>query len=101
VLHRVRGTAELVVAVVQQRRHAVVRRSWWLIDKFLRSRRASALAVIMPTALAVAMTICRQGVYGLVTNAENLIAIGGLPYLAIRAGRHYRGIGQPRGRSNI
>ncbi len=90
--HRARSVAELVIAVVQQRRHAVARRSWWLVDKFLRSRHASTLAVILPTCLAVAMTMYRQGVYGLVINAENLIAIGGLPYLAIRAGRRYRRI---------
>jgi hypothetical protein len=76
------------------------RRTWWLVDRFLRSRRVSALAMVIPTGVAVAMVFYREGIYGIVANAENLIAIAGLPYLAIRAGRRYRQIGQPRRRGS-
>lgn len=78
---------------VIRRAHCVTaRRGWRVADKVLRSRRASALVMILPTAAAVAIVISREGIYGLVSNAENLTAIGALPCLAIRAGRRYRQI---------
>jgi hypothetical protein len=73
----------------------VAGRTWWLVDKCLRSRRASVLAMIIPIGAAVTMVLAREGAYGIIANAENLIAIGGLPYIAIRAGRRYRQTGQP------
>lgn len=85
-----------LVAVVRRCRETVARRTWWLVDKFLRSRRASALAKITPTITVVAMVLYKDGAYGLVANAENLIAAAGVPSFAIRWARRKREIDQPR-----
>lgn len=77
-------------AALRQRRRAAVQRFWRLVDGFLRSRRAAVIAVAIPVGVATACVLYKEGTYGLVTNAENLATIGGLPYLAITAARRYR-----------
>jgi hypothetical protein len=88
-------TVTLAIAAVRWCCHAVAQRVWWLADKFLRSSRATALAQVTPTILVVVMVLYKDGIYGLVTNATNLIDAAGVPYLAIREARRKRGISQP------
>jgi hypothetical protein len=76
--------------------HASSQQAWRLVDSFLRSRRATLLSIAMPSCIAVVMVIYNGGVFGLVANAENLVTIGGLPYIAIRAARRYRRINVKR-----
>jgi hypothetical protein len=51
--------------VVRRAHRVTVRWGWRVVDSVLRSRRASALAMVLPTVAAVAMVISQEGIYGL------------------------------------
>ncbi len=62
------------------------------LDAVLRSRWRPLAILGVVFAVPVAMVISRQGIYGLVVNAENLAVIGGMLYGALHALRRWRGI---------
>lgn len=68
------------------------------LDAVLSSRWRSLLILGILFAAPVTMVISREGIYGLVMNAENLAVIGGLLYAALRALRRWRGISPSRGK---
>jgi hypothetical protein len=49
----------------------------------------------MPLIVATAMIVTHEGIFGIVSNAENLSVVGALPYLAIKALRRCRHISTP------
>ena len=57
--------------------------------------------MVLPVCIAVAMVLLGIDLHGLISNAENLIAIGGLPYWVIRSGRRHREIDQPLTSINV
>ena len=66
------------------------------LDAFLSSRWRSLLLLGIVFAAPVTMVISREGIYGLVVNADSLAVIGGLLYAALRALRRWRGVGPSR-----
>lgn len=88
----VRYAIGLIVAAIKYRLHDAADLIWRPIDFILASRKLSNLTVSTPTLAAIVVVVNRDGIYGLVSDAENLLAIGGFFYAAIRAGRHRRGV---------
>jgi len=85
-----------VVAAVRCRVQDTADLAWRPVDAILRSRTLSNLTAWLPTLAAIQLVFRRDGVYGLVTDAENLIALGGVLHGAIRAGRWWRGVKPPK-----
>jgi hypothetical protein len=70
---------------------------WWrLADGVLASRSWSRLMLVSPCSMAVAMIVNREGFYGLVINAENLLAIGTISVGLVYGGRRVRKV-TPKG----
>jgi hypothetical protein len=82
----------LMIAAIRYRARDVADLIWRPIDVILASRKLSNLTVTIPTLAAIMVVIYYSGVDGLVSNADNLAAIGGVFYGAIRAGRRWRGV---------
>jgi hypothetical protein len=93
---QIRLASGFVVAAVRCRFDDAANFAWRPVDRLLASWRASALAVALPVAVAAAMVLAHEGVYGLIANAENLCATGMASYLAIKGLRYYRQIGTPK-----
>ncbi len=66
---------------------------WWrLADGILASRLMSRLILIAPCLTAITMIARHEGMYGLVVNAENLLAIGSASVILVHGGRKLRKI---------
>jgi hypothetical protein len=64
---------------------------WWhLADGVLASRACSRLLLTGPCAMAIVMIVNREGFYGLIANAENLLAIGTVSAGLVYGGRKLR-----------
>jgi hypothetical protein len=61
----------------------------------LKSRWLSGIFVFAPSLAVVLFVFRRGGLYGLATDAESIIAIGGLLYGLVRLGRRWRGVKPP------
>lgn len=80
------------VAAIRCRFQDTAQLAWRPVDWVLASSKVSILAALLPLSAALALVISREGIYGIIMNAENLSVTGALPYLAIKALRHYRQI---------
>jgi hypothetical protein len=80
------------VAVIRCRFQNTAQLAWRPVDWLLTSRKASTLAALIPLVAAIVLVISREGIYGIIVNAENLSVAGALPYLAIKSLRRYRQI---------
>jgi hypothetical protein len=89
---RVAYAAGLIKAAVRYRIGDVADAvPWWrLADVVLASRLWSRLVLTGPCAVAVAAIIHDEGFYGLVSNADNLVAIGTVSVTLIYGGRKAR-----------
>ena len=54
------------------------------------------MTMLVPVTVATGLVLVHEGLYGLVTNAENLAVIATAPYLAIKGLRRYREIATPK-----
>jgi hypothetical protein len=63
---------------------------WRPVDVVLGSRALSNLTIWIPVLAAVLAVVHHNGLYGLITNASNLIELWGGLYAAVRVGRWYR-----------
>jgi hypothetical protein len=90
--HILRYAIGLIIAAIRYRARDVADLIWRPIDVILASRKLSNLAISIPLLAAVMIVVHRSGVEGLVSNADNLVAIGCVFYGAIRAGRRWRGV---------
>jgi hypothetical protein len=70
--------------------------AWRPVDALLSSWHGSNLAVLVPVTIVVGLVLPREGLYGLITNAENLGVIAAAPYAAIKGLRRYRKISTPK-----
>jgi len=94
--HRFQLAMGFVVAAIRCRFDDAAQIAWRPVDRLLASWAASTLAMLMPLAAATVVVLTHGGIYGIVSNAENLSVTGALPYLAIKALRRYRQIRAPR-----
>jgi hypothetical protein len=86
-------------AAVRLRFEDAVDLAWWRpTDAVLRSRAKSNLFVWLPTLGIMLAIVHREGLYGLITNAENLIETWGGLYVTVRVGRWYRKVKPPKPR---
>jgi hypothetical protein len=83
-------SAGLVRAAVCYRINDVTVLWWRAVDGVLASRSWSRLVLVVPCAWALVMIVHRDGLYGLVVNAENLIAIGTASAGLVYGGRKAR-----------
>lgn len=66
---------------------------WWQIaDRILASRLISRVILICPCLIAAFTIVRHEGMYGLITNAENLFVIGSIPATLVYGGRRLRNI---------
>ena len=93
---RARLAAGFVRAAFRCRLDDVADMTWRPVDVVLSSWHGSNLAVLLPVTVALGLILARDGIYGLITNAENLGVIAGAPYGVIRAGRWYRQVDAPK-----
>ncbi len=93
---QIRAARGFLRAAVRYRLRDAADLAWWPVDAVLRSRTLSNLTVWIPVLLAVLAVVRRDGFFGLVTNAENLIELGGGFYGVIRVGRWWRGVKPPK-----
>ena len=95
--HRRMQLAEgFVVAALRCRLDDVVALAWQPVDTLLGSWRGSQTAICLPATVAVGLILSREGLYGLISNAENLAVIAAAPYAAIKGLRKYRKIDIPK-----
>jgi hypothetical protein len=95
--HRRMQLAEgFVVAALRCRLNDVVALAWQPVDTLLGSWRGSQTAICLPATVAVGLILAREGLYGLISNAENLAVIAAVPYAAIKGLRKYRQIDTPK-----
>lgn len=85
-----------LVAALKCRADDLVAAVWHPVDVLLASWRGSLSALVAPVAVASAMITAHEGIYGLVTNAENLTCIATASYLALKGLRAYRQITTPK-----
>jgi hypothetical protein len=69
--------------------------AWRPVDAALKSRTASNLFVLVPTAMAARLILRYEGTLGVVNSAESISAIGGLLYGLVRVGRWWRDVKPP------
>jgi hypothetical protein len=86
-VHAARG---FLWSAVRYRLDDAARLGWRPVDAVLGSRTLSNLTVWIPFLVAVLPVVHHDGMYGLIANAENLTALWGGLYAAIRVGRWYR-----------
>lgn len=84
-----------VGSAIQYRYSDVTNTAWSLIEAVLKSRLMSNVAVWLPTLILIDIVFRRDGLLGVITNAENLAVPGGLLYALIRLGRRWRGVKPP------
>jgi len=94
--HRVKLAAGFVAAALLCRLDDAAELAWRPVDALLSSWHGSNLAVLLPVTIAVGLILPREGLYGLITSAENLAVITTAPYLAIKGLRKYRRIATPK-----
>jgi hypothetical protein len=82
----------LIIAAIRLRARDTANLIWRPIDFILASRKLSNLTVAVPTLAAAMVVIYYSGVDGLISDADNLVAIGGVFYGVIRGGRRWRGV---------
>jgi hypothetical protein len=82
--------AGLVKAALRYRVDDITAGWWRLADGALVSRFWSRLLLSGPCMTAAAMIVNREGFYGLVVNAENLLAIGSVSAGLVYGGRKFR-----------
>jgi hypothetical protein len=82
--------AGFVKAAIRYRLDDVAALYWQLADAVLASRSASRLLLGGPCVAAAAMIVNHDGFYGLVANAENLLAIGSASAGLVYGGRKIR-----------
>jgi len=87
---KVTYAADLVRAAVCYRIDDVTVLWWRAVDGLLASRSWSRLVLVGPCGVALAMIVHREGLYGLVTNAGNFVAIGTASAGLIYGGRKAR-----------
>lgn len=90
-----RAAAGFVVAAVRYRLQDAADAAWRPVDAVLASRAWSGAVVWLPAFAAVTIVVCRDGVYGVVANFENLASLTGSLFLAIRGGRKWRAVKPP------
>ena len=88
-----------VVSATKCRCRDTVDASWRPVDAMLKSRTLSNLAVSIPTAMAAAFILRREGTLGLLMSAEGISAIGGSLYALVRVGRWWRDVRPPEPRA--
>lgn len=87
---------KFVEAAIKLRLQDVAEIAWIPVDAILKSRTLSNMVVFVST-LAVAQAVFhRDSFYGLIAQAENILAVGGAVYGAIRTGRWWRGVKPPK-----
>jgi hypothetical protein len=84
-----------VWAAVRYRLRDATDQAWRPVDAILRSRTWSNLFVLIPAAVASLFILRNGGTLGVVKSAESIIAIGGIFYGMIRAGRRWRDVQPP------
>ena len=85
-----------VAAAFQCRLDDLLALAWGCADRVLASWRGSRTALVVPVLVAAIVIVGREGLSGLVTNAENLGCIGTASFLAVKGLRAYRGITAPK-----
>jgi hypothetical protein len=88
--------AGFVVAALRLRLDDATALAWRPIDALLASWHASRLAMLTPVTVAVGLVLSREGLYGLISDADNLGVIAAAPYAAIKGLRKYRQIDSPK-----
>lgn len=89
---KVRAALGFIIAAAHYRFQDIMDMGWCLVDGLLRSRTLSNIFVWVPAMMASELVFSRKGLFGVLTNAGSLIALGGLLYGAIRIGRWWRGV---------
>jgi hypothetical protein len=87
---QIRAARGFVWAAVCYRLHDAADLAWRPVDAVLGSRTLSNLTVWIPVLAAMLVIVRHDRLYGLITNASNLIELWGGLYAAIRVGRWYR-----------
>jgi hypothetical protein len=93
---RLRLAAGFVVAALRCRLDDAADLAWRPVDALLSSWHGSNLATFVPVTVAVGLVLTRDGLYGLITDADNLGVIAGAPWAAIKGLRKYRQISTPK-----
>lgn len=85
-----------VAAAIHVRLQDLADLAWCPVDAVISSRELSNLAVAVPTLATAVVSIHGQGLYGIVSNADNIIAGAGAAYGLIRVGRWWRQVQPPK-----
>jgi hypothetical protein len=87
---QVRAARAFLVTAVRYRLQDTADLGWQAVDAVLKSRTLSNLFVWVPVLVAMLAIVHHERLYGLIANADNLTALWGVPYAAIKVGRRCR-----------
>jgi hypothetical protein len=87
-----------LLTALRYRRQDAADLGWQAVDAVLKSRTLSNLFIWIPVLAAMLAVVHHDGLYGLIANAENLTALWGVPFAAIRVGRRCRRVKPERKR---
>lgn len=89
---KVKQAFGFLVSAIRYRCTDAADMAWTPFDAILRSRTLSNLSVLVPTTAAGCLVLRHEGVLGVVTSAESILAIAAALYGLIRTGRWWRNV---------